>query len=320
MKTFNIYGYHGDLVPTPQFDMGMTFYFCKKLQDMGYEVNLYTDRSDRPNCVYTNGEDSAIVPHGSEVIIENAETGRFHVSDFGDVCTDMLRFVPFKNLAGITCGQYNKHRVDVEWPKEYPEKRTMFRAGYYPEKMWQFGSLNHDGIQEYRAGIELNRKLYFRGTVYGGRECVLILARTYSNEFDFKGARLPFEQFISELASYKMVLSLGMNIGGDICFKDIELLGLGIPLFRPKLRVEQHDPLIPNYHYISVDTELDPIYLVPLSQAQTAEDMIQRYREVVDDDDFLKEVARNGKEWYDRNIKYPNIVDNLIKLIDIENL
>lgn len=319
VKTFNLHTYHGKLASTPQFDMGMTANLCKKLQDMGYTINLI-DKSNTPNLTYTNGNDSAVVPHGSQVIIENAETGRFFVSDFGDVCTDMFRFIPFKNLAGIICGQYNKHRVDVEWPKEYPEKRSLFRAGYYPEKMWQFGDLNHDLIQEYRNRTQLKKELYFRGTVYDGRQCVHIMAQNHPNEFHYMGGRLPFEQFVTELASYKMVLSLGMNIGGDICFRDVELLGLGIPLIRPRLRVEQHDPLIPDYHYIAVETELDPIYLVPVSHSQTADDIIRRYREIIDDNEVLEYVASNGKEWYNRNIKYPNIVDNLIRLIDVENL
>jgi len=312
MKKFNIYAYHYGL-PDHRFDNGMTHGL---VEELGRKHEVKLNLSTAPESKYRGVQ----IPHGSISIIENAETGWFHISEFGDVCTDIMPFVALAEFAGATCGQYNSFRVDKDLPESLQHKRELIRAGYYPETIWQFGTLNYDSIQKYRNSAKLEDKLYFRGTVYPQRSCIIILQQKYPNEVSINMGRLPFDQFIAELATQKLVLGLGMNIGGDICFRDIEMFGIGVPLLRPKLRVEQHDPLIPDVHYVSVDIDLDPYYLTPYSHEAVADAMLERHKEVVNDNAFLKSIADNAREWYIRNCSDPNIVHNLIRIADLENL
>ena len=312
MKRFNIYAYHYGL-PDHRFDNGMTYKLVETLGET-YEVELHL--TDASVSQYRDIQ----IPHGSLSIIENADTGKFHISEFGDVCTNIMPFVELDDFAGATCGQYNAYRIDKDLPEGLKHKRDLIRPGYYPETIWQFGTLNYDGIQKHRSQVKLQDKLYFRGTVYPQRACIHILQQKYAEDVSINLGRLPFEQFMSELVTQKIVLGLGMNIGGDICFRDIEMFGIGVPVMRPQLRVEQHDPLIPNVHYVSVDIDLDPYYLTPYDHEATADAMIVRHKEVVNDDAFLKEIADNAKEWYIRNCSDPDIVNNLIHIGNLGNL
>ena len=314
MKNLRIRAFHKDLMPEYRFDNWMTARLEEELKALGHNVEVILDRTDRGGCIYENGGQSASIPHGSVSIIEDIDTGKFHVSDFGDVCTDMFRFLQFDNLTGITCGQYNSHRIDIQIPTEYISKRDLIRPGYYPESIWQFGALNREGFAEYRKSKKLDPRLHFRGTVYPARECVYHIAQLYPQDVNFNFGRIDFNAFVQEMISHKIAFGLGMNIGGDICFRDIEVIGSGIPFLRPKLHIEMHDPLIPNVHYIAVDTELDPIYLTAKNNVQTAHDVMKRYHEVVNDDAFLEYISHNATEWYDRNIADPAIVHNLIRL------
>ena len=312
MKKFNIYAYHHGL-PDHRFDNGMTLGL---VEELGKKHEVKLTLSTAPECTFGGIQ----IPHGSISFIQNADTGRFHISEFGDVCTNIMPFVELGDFAGATCGQYNGYRIDKDLPEKQRHKRDLIKPGYYPETIWQFGTLNYDGIQKHRSKVVLKDKLYFRGTVYPQRACIMMLQKKYPNEVSINLGRLPFEQFIGELASQKLVLGLGMNIGGDICFRDIEMFGIGVPLLRPRLRVEQHDPLIPDVHYVSVDIDLDPYYLVPYDHEAVADAMLKRHKEVIDDDVFLKEIADNAREWYIRNCSDPNIVHNLIRIGNLENL
>jgi len=114
-------------------------------------------------------------------------------------------------------------------------------------------------------------------------------------------SRLPPKEYLEELDS--RALNLSLNGTGEICFRDMEILGLGTALFRPKLVTELHNKLIPDYHYISVDFE-------DIFQGSTgfgiycdklANRMIERFNQVKNNKDFIDFVAKNGKKWYEEN-------------------
>lgn len=319
MSKLNVYANHKGL-PADRFDSGMTNGLHTRLTELGYEVNTILEG----NMVYHN-DGQSFAPHASISIIENPDTGRFHVSDFGDVCTWTFPFIPFRNLAGITCGQYNPYRADIEWPEEYKHKRHLMRAGYLPELYWQYGAINRQEIRRYRSAITLERPVYYLATYDIGRESINILSKKYPNDSRIYLAGktcgwIPFEQYIMEICKYKIALGASMLLGQDINPRDILNFGFGIPVIRPTYRVFNHDPLIPNYHYIAVETELEPSLLTPTNNEQTADDIMKRYYEVIDDNELLEFVSQNAMEWYDRNMRYPNVVDNLIKIAKVEEL
>jgi hypothetical protein len=89
------------------------------------------------------------------------------------------------------------------------------------------------------------------------------------------------------------------------------MYGIGIPTLRPRYAVENYSKLIPNKHYIAVDLDFDENfgYKNPKYSAQL---VYERYKEVINDDEFLKYVAINAREWYIDNLTYPSIINNIM--------
>jgi hypothetical protein len=218
----------------------------------------------------------------------------------------------------MTLGQYNAYKIarDVR----NPFTSFKIKPGFYPETNWNFGNQYYEDIADDRRCADfIDHRLHFRGSVYPGlRDCVKLLAEQHADEVFIGQGRLPFEEYLAEAAGYSMTLSMGMSpYHSDLCFRDIEMFGLGIPVLRPTLHVELAAPLIPNVHYIAVDVDLDPYTLWAKDAQQAADAIFARYKEVVDDYPFLHYISKNARTWYNENIVPPNVVNNLVNWITV---
>ena len=158
--------------------------------------------------------------------------------------------------------------------------------------------------------------LSFRGYLYQFREHL-----SHDNRFNIirkSDDFLTYEEYIHDIGKYHVNLSL--NGAGEICTRDMEILGLGTALFRLKLATKFHNELIPNYHYISVDhddiesTDLDDYY------KQLSDRIFQRYEQVKNDKDFIQFIANNGRKWYEENGTISANIKLLNKLINFDKL
>jgi hypothetical protein len=165
-------------------------------------------------------------------------------------------------------------------------------------------------------------KLTFRGYLY-------LFRRFLENDnrftiYDTQKNYLTPNEYIKELDSFN--LNFSINGAGEICYRDMEILGLGTTLFRTKLTTKFHNELIPDYHYVSVDFsdyEIPIIYSThpyPGYWEELSERIIQRYEQVKDDHEYLKFVAENGRKWYLENGTIESNVDIAIKLLDFNKL
>jgi hypothetical protein len=97
----------------------------------------------------------------------------------------------------------------------------------------------------------------------------------------------------------------------------MEIMGLGNALFRQKLVTQFHNKLIPNYHYIAVDSvDLDKSMGLDNYRKELSNRFIDRYYEVRDDIDYIQFVANNGREWYTQNATIDANVKLLTKLVE----
>jgi hypothetical protein len=267
------------------------------------------------------------IDHGSILIFEYKDTGEFKVFDFGDRPNLTYKLSQLNTFRGAVLGQYNPHYWDsLNLPQSI---RNTIAGGIYPETVWQLGELNYQAVQEYRSSVQLSKKLHWRGSLYtvgvpdhylGIRKSVELLPNYLTQEqLNLQGAPTSFDQYIQEALNFKLVLSIGGGGGalcGDFCFRDIEMFGLGIPLIRPRYIVETANPLIPDFHYISVDCEFDQEYRYK-DHEQLSKRIAERYLEVIENTDLLTEVATNAKKWYTDNIVSPNITLNLINTLGL---
>lgn len=317
MRKLNLYSFHRN-INSYRFDANNTQSILNELQNH-FDVTWYNlDGSDK--FVYRN-DCEVLINQGSILIFEFDDTKEFKTFDFGDAPTLTMKLCNSTNFIGAAIGQYNRHT----W-NNFPT----VKSSIYPESMWNLGLENFDTVQQWRAAISLDKRLYWRGSIYKNpsqpeyydvRKTIEIMAATtpFNINFHFGNVPIQFEQYISEAVNFKLALSFGGGGGhscGDFCFRDIEMYGLGIPTLRPKYIVETEDPLIPNVHYIAVDCEFDELFRYKNPEL-LAQNIIKRYAEVIDDDDFLRFISKNAREWYLRNCIGPNISYNIIKRLGL---
>jgi hypothetical protein len=321
MRKLNIYTFHRGIADH-RFDAHNTSEL-KNILKTSYDINHH-DMNGDDKFIYTN-DCNVLIDQGSILIFEFDDTKQFKVFDFGDSPSITLKLSKSKNFIGASIGQYNKKLWDLNILDS--EKRNSIKPSVYPESCWNFGLVNFEEISEYRNKIKLDDRLYWRGSIYNTtpdpnyrntRMAIEHLSVKMDN-FYFAPFPIMFDDYISESINFKLALCFGGGGGyscGDLCFRDIEMYGLGIPTLRPKFAIETDDPLIPNEHYISVDCKFDNTYRYTENET-LAENIIKRYYEVINDGDYLKYIASNAREWYIRNATGPNITNKIVETLGI---
>jgi hypothetical protein len=320
MRKLNLYTFHRGIAPY-RFDNHNTQFLLEELRKK-YKVNWHNlDGADK--FVYKN-DCEILINQGSICIFEFDDTKEFKTFDFGDAPTISVKLSKSKNFIGAAIGQYNKDLWDQQSLNE--EVRSNVKPCIYPESCWHFGLENYEDVKSYRENSVLNHKLYWRGSIYKDPNIVEFDRRlaiehivNKLSDFHFGYYPLPFDNYIQEAIQFRLALCFGVGGGyacGDFCLRDIELYGLGIPTIRPKYAVEAEDPLIPDYHYISVDCEFDETYRYK-NPEQLADRVIKKYREVIKDTDRLNEITKNARNWYISNVTYPNVTNKIIKALEL---
>lgn len=312
MKKLNLYSFHRN-INQQRFDAHNTQIILNLLQEH-YDVTWHNlDGID--NFVYKN-DCEVPINQGSILIFEFDDTKQFKVFDFGDAPSLTMDLCKSKNFIGASIGQYNPHTWE-KFPNVVP--------CIYPESFWNLGLENFESINEWRKVNSLDNRLYWRGSIYKNptqpiyydvRRAIELIAenKSFASKFYFGNFPLPFDQYISEAINFRLALSFGGGGGhscGDFCFRDMEMYGLGIPTIRPTYVVETEDPLIPNVHYIAVDCEFDNNFRYKHPE-KLANDIIERYEEVIHDEKFLNEISSNAREWYLRNLVGPTVSHKII--------
>lgn len=128
-----------------------------------------------------------------------------------------------------------------------------------------------------------------------------------------------FEQYLTDAVRYKM----GLSISGvaEICHREIDYMAIGLPHIRLEYMTQMNPPLIPNFHYVSVDrakygfphdTNLNRIGGDNYTQAY-----IDRFLEVKDDEEFLRYIAINAREYYETYCAHGTRAPHLVKLLGL---
>ena len=169
-------------------------------------------------------------------------------------------------------------------------------------------SIEFDSLSKKSKKIEEkeNNKLEFRGFLYNERLSLSKIGDIHITEQKI----FPIERYFDELNNNRICLSL--NGAGEICNRDVEILSSMSALLRPKLELQFHNELIPNYHYISFEMDDNPIILNKI--------ILDKFNEVKDDIEFLKYISENGYQWYINNGTVDSNVKILKEIIQINKL
>ena len=206
---------------------------------------------------------------------------------------------------------------------QYIPEQIVGHTGEFSHKYspWIFFPQNiNDYEKYYNKRLEKTNfidKLYFRG----GTEYRPIL-NYIDREILSDNRPIHPEAYFEDLISHSVVLSIGGVANGDLCYRDIECMAMGVPILRFEYVTTLYPGLIPNYHYISVPLPLDlpqanGVLKDRLGTEQHAKILENRFREVINNKEFLKFIARNARNYYNENLSRESRVLKTLKMLNL---
>jgi hypothetical protein len=273
-----------------------------------YYKNVHRGRV-KVDLGWSEDNDFLIEMQDCEMIIEDYDTKETQILSVSDDLTPTsLNLQSYDNTKKIFISQFIRDKVYHHVAKENHHK-------YYP---WiYFPSNEYDLEKYYQKRLETepqDSRMYFRGET-GTRT---ILQHFNSDVFHGGNSIGGFDTYANELINFKLGLSVAGR--GEMCYRDVEYMALGVPFIRFEYTTEFMEPLIPNVHYISVDRPddlFDWMKLDRLGEKHHADKIIKRYLEVKDDTDFLNFVSENAREYYKKYLSPDSSVDFTIKLLGL---
>ncbi len=261
-----------------------------------FEVNLKNQTSSKGDFLLLE----------CEYVIEFLDTGEFYVLSVSDDLTHaILNESSNPLLKKVLISQFDREKVMSHVLDEFQEK-------YEP---WIYFPCTVDDLEiHFEKRKTLNTfidKMYFRGTSINDRPIVTHIDQTYLNGYNPIGGP---QTYFNDLINYKIGLSVGGR--GELCYRDIEYLALGVPFIRFEYRSSLNPNLIPNFHYISVNRPED-LTMDRLGGKEHAELIEQRFLEVKDDTEFLEFISKNGREYYNTYLNKDNNVYHTLNLLGI---
>lgn len=251
------------------------------------------------------------------IVVSSIDNWRNHL--YGHLGWDPKNMVKMFYSGGFSFEDY--YRLQ---PKHQliPNIKNVYRSFYYGPYDFRY----QDEITDlYNNRKPTNQNLVFRGLVFDLRKNIIMHIDDPTIKIIDRragGTNLSYLDFIKELANCKAALSLpGMS---EICNRDIECFALGIPVLRPLLHTQFPDPLVPGYHYINVYNDCDynitegnPGYKYP---SDFGKYLTAKWHIVRRNEEYLKFIGDNAREWYVKNCLIENNVNYLINQINLEEL
>lgn len=237
------------------------------------------------------------------VIIENPENNKY----FLITCCDKIHCIKgewdMENCIEIfpSCGVHSEDLNYTPNGMEYTPISCLSIRKTLEDKAQELYKLNTPKITP--------DKPHFRGCGYLFREW---LVETKDPRFIMECDRIPDSEYILELSKYS--ISIDINTVAEISGRTVDSLALGLALIRPKLTINFHNELIPDFHYAAV--RCNNLSNYPL----LADAYIERFEELKKDKDLVHFLSVNGRKWYEENATIDSYVGIVKNLIDFRKL
>lgn len=241
-----------------------------------------------------------------EYVIEFEDSGEiFIMSASDDLSHATLNERQNNLLKKVLISQFDKKKIE-----SHVESNLMYK--YHP---WIYFPCSTDNLevfyQKRKYKNNLIDKMYFRGTSIEDRPIIKHFNNDYLNGFDPIGGP---QIYFDDLIKYKIGLSIAGR--GEICYRDIEYMALGIPMIRFEYNSELNPNLIPNFHYISVERPKD-LTNDRLGNESHAKIIEKKFLEVKDDTEFLNFISINAREYYKKYLSNESRINHTISLLGL---
>ncbi len=313
-----------------QFDMQVLNYESPILEErfdqLIAEKMVEQEKRIETHVVYTPGSIGEIkLQCGAEYkglvgdcfIVENREQGTFKVVDFQDAdASPAVQLSESPYFRGALYTMFHQPRID----RLFGEKAHLIVPGWFLDQ-YPLLTRRFRGIIRERRQHPRNPRLLFRGTIlnHNGvgrpayawnskpfRQTAVVLQEKYPDEVDISDQKLPREEWFLKAGSHVMVLTLP---GHPWCYREFELLNLGIPLvaYPWHHHVDAGALPISDVHYIATADlrREEPGFAVDPEEG--ADRIIDAFRAARAFSSWVERVGQAGQRWYDRALS-PEVI------------
>ena len=245
-----------------------------------------------------------------EYVIENMDNGDFYVlSVADDLSYGMLSEQSNPKLKKVLISQFIEDKVKHHVGDNYDKYSPWI---YFPSNLTDLESYYKKRLEK----TEFIDKLCFWGTtsqrpILEHFDSSILVGPNYIGDSD---------KYFDNLINYSVALSIAGV--GELCYRDIECMALGVPLIRFEYQTKLAEPLIPNYHYISIPYDND----IPshngtktdrLGGYDQAKKIEQRFKEVISDKEFLSFISKNSRKYYEDNLSSDSRVTKTLNILNL---
>jgi hypothetical protein len=245
-----------------------------------------------------------------EYVIEDMDTGEFWILSVSEqISSCILDEKDNPYLQKVLYSQYIPDQI-VHHVGENSSK-------YDP---WIFFPQNTIDLEPYHTKRsekkELIKKLFFKGkTDY--RPIVEYINKDILSPNNM----VRNHSYFNELIEYEICLSIGGTANGDLCYRDIECMALGIPLLRFDFVTTLNPPLIPNYHYISIPLQLDlpivnDVLKDRLGNSEHAKLIEDKFHKIINNKNLLRYISENSRNYYESYLSPTARIKHTLNLLN----
>lgn len=292
-------------------------YFHKNLLDDNINISYIPiqnlcEQYEEP-FEYNNGLPSIFSIYSLIVLNSDKNNGFIiNLSDYAPTTLDHQSAIEKLNITTFSmCSNLTQEHIN-----KYPKYKII--PSFYILERWSDYSLILEASKRQIQQKKID-KCYFNGLPYGYRA-------NYINNlkknlfFDFKDKTNPQDfrsknQYYQELSESRYGLSL--NGAAKICYRDIEIFGLGVLNLRESLDILIHNQIKPNIHYKII---LDNFIKNNIDNIKYSAIIIEKIIDTINSISIEEEkfIINNAKQWFIENISPDNQVKFLKKCL-IEN-
>lgn len=244
-----------------------------------------------------------------ECIIENIHTGQFVFLSVADsISTAAITVSNCKYLQVALLSQFDPMEIYTHTGPDF--YKFMPWTYFIDSPLLDLDSFYYN--RELIPFTSLRDILFFKGTVDDRK----ILSHFSSDTLSDVTIIPDREKYFTELIKYKAGLSVAGR--GEICYRDMEYFGCGVPMIRFEYLSKLTPRLLPDYHYISVPRTEDLVQC-KWGDVYHAQLLEQKFLEVKDDKDFLTFISNNARKYYEDNISMKAKVENTYNLAQLDS-
>lgn len=282
---------------------------CERYPNVKFKYTPLTKLAERFSATFDNGN---TLFNWYNFVLYNEVADKFFVHSWYDYAPEIVKYCISKQLNVVTFSCVSN--LTQELVEEHKHIIKIQPSVYCLENWTDF-----ELIQQARGNKKKYNRCYYNGLSYGNRKTVLDELKKFSF-FDIKDKtdREDFRQkqdYFYDISEYRFGLSL--NGAANICYRDLELFGLGILNLRQSKAFLTADPLIKDIHYIDfVDEKLIQALQHDTEKAHIL--IVQKIEEVVEfsNNSLANSMIEESLLWFEKNCKPENQVNILNSFLE----